>query len=124
VRLVVDDVVLFTSRFAGQASVDIETVYDRDDLTVFADADQLKQVLVNLVSNAVQAMGETGGTIRLRASGDRQYVYISVADTGPGVEPEVVEKVFDPFSPRVMRAPDLVSRSCTGSSISTVAGSK
>ena len=97
VRAVLDDVVLFTSRFAGQASVEIETTYDREDLTVFADADQLKQVLVNLVSNAVQAMGETGGTIKLRAWGDREYVYISVADNGPGMEPEVVEKVFDPF---------------------------
>ncbi|MDY0341883.1 MAG: histidine kinase dimerization/phospho-acceptor domain-containing protein, partial [Coriobacteriia bacterium] len=52
VHSVLDDVVLFTSRFAGQASVQIETEYDREGLMVYADADQLKQVLVNLVSNA------------------------------------------------------------------------
>ncbi|MBN2247209.1 MAG: PAS domain-containing protein [Coriobacteriia bacterium] len=97
VRSVLDDVVLFTSRFAGQASVAIATTYEREDLTVFADADQLKQVFVNLVSNAVQAMEETGGTIRMRAWGDREYVYVSVADTGPGMEPEIADKVFDPF---------------------------
>ncbi|MHB1135960.1 MAG: two-component system sensor histidine kinase NtrB [Coriobacteriia bacterium] len=97
VRSVLDDVVLFTSRFASQARVEIETTYDDDGLTVFADTDQLKQVFVNLVSNAVQAMEETGGAIRLHAWGDREYVYVSVADTGPGMGPETVEKVFDPF---------------------------
>lgn len=97
VRSVLDDVVLFTSRFAGQASVDIETSYDHGGLTVFADADQLKQVLVNLVSNAVQAMGESGGAIRIGARGDREFVYISVADTGPGMGADIVERIFDPF---------------------------
>lgn len=97
IRSVLDDVVLFTSRFASQARVEIETTYDHDGLTVFADTDQLKQVFVNLVSNAVQAMEETGGAIRLHAWGDREYVYVSVADTGPGMNSATVEKVFDPF---------------------------
>lgn len=97
VKSVIDDVVLFTSRFAGQAQVEIVTEYAQSGLSVFADADQLKQVLVNLVSNAVQAMGERGGTIHVRVWGDREYVSIAVEDTGPGMPPEVAEKVFDPF---------------------------
>lgn len=94
---VVNDVVLFTRQFAGQAQVEIETVFSAADPTVMADADQLKQVLVNLVSNAVQAMGDGGGTIEVRVWDDDSFVFVSVADTGPGMAPEVLEKVFDPF---------------------------
>ncbi len=96
-RSVLDDVVLFTSRFAEQAHVEIQTAYDLADLTVFADADQLKQVFVNLVSNAVQSMDGVGGALRLSAWRDREYVYVSVADNGPGMTPDIMEKVFDPF---------------------------
>jgi two-component system sensor histidine kinase AtoS len=97
VGAVLDDVVLFTRRFAREASVAIEVERAEGLSLVMADADQLKQVLVNLVSNAVQAMGETGGTIRVTAYDDARDVYISVADSGPGMAPEVMEKVFDPF---------------------------
>jgi len=97
VGAVLDDVVLFTRRFAREASVAIEVERAEGLAPVMADADQLKQVLVNLVSNAVQAMGETGGTIRVSAYHDARDVYISVADSGPGMAPEVMEKVFDPF---------------------------
>lgn len=94
---VVNDVVLFTRQFAGQANVEIETSYSAADPTVMADADQLKQVFVNLVSNAVQAMEDGGGVIRVRVWDDDSFVLVSVADTGPGMAPEVLEKVFDPF---------------------------
>ncbi len=94
---VVSDVVLFTRQFAGQAKVDIETEFSAADPLVLADADQLKQVFVNLVSNAVQAMEDRGGAIKVRVWDDDAFVLASVADTGPGMAPEVLEKVFDPF---------------------------
>lgn len=94
---VVADVVLFTRQFAGQSRVEIDAEYAAGVPLVEADADQLKQVLVNLVSNAVQAMDEFGGSIRIRVWDDDAYVFISVADTGPGMSPEVRERVFDPF---------------------------
>lgn len=97
VKPVLEDVVLFTQRFADQADVAIELSYGPGELWVIGDPDQLKQVFVNLVSNAVQAMTGTGGTIQLRAWGDREYVHISVADTGPGMPAGVAERVFDPF---------------------------
>jgi signal transduction histidine kinase len=94
---VVNDVVLFTRQFAGQAHVEIETVLTAANPHVLADADQLKQVLVNLVSNAVQAMEDEGGTITVRVWDDDAFVFASVADTGPGMSPEMLDKVFDPF---------------------------
>ncbi len=67
---------------------------------VEADADGLVQVLVNLVTNAIHALEEHDGerrvTIRLRAAGE-DHVRIEVADTGPGIPPDVRDRVFDPF---------------------------
>ena len=97
VEAVVTDVVLFTRRFAGQARVEIDTEFAAGVPLVAADADQLKQVLVNLVSNAVQAMETGGGTITVRVWDDDAYVFVSVADTGPGIPADVLPKVFDPF---------------------------
>lgn len=94
---VIADVVLFTRRFAGQAQVDIQTEYAASTPFVSGDADQLKQVFVNLVSNAVQAMEESGGTIKVRVWDDDGFVFVSVADTGRGIPAEDLGKIFDPF---------------------------
>lgn len=58
---------------------------------------QLSQVLVNLMWNAVQALGEAGGTVRLSARGDGAWIIIEVADSGHGVPDEVSKKIFEPF---------------------------
>jgi signal transduction histidine kinase len=71
---------------------------------VRVDAHQIKQVLINLVRNAEEAVGP-GGTITLRTRvGDAPLrgrtvpaVLIEVADTGPGIPPEVQQRLFDPF---------------------------
>jgi len=94
---VIEDVVLFTRRFAGQARVDIDTEYAAGIPLVWADADQLKQVFVNLVSNAVQAMEEDGGKITVRVWDDDAFVFASVKDTGPGISQADLMKIFDPF---------------------------
>lgn len=60
------------------------------------DLDQMKQVLLNLVINAVQAMPE-GGRVRLAMHQDESRVTIDVEDEGSGVSQENVERVFDPF---------------------------
>jgi PAS domain S-box-containing protein len=97
IREVIDDVVLFTNRFAKQASVSIVFEAPDDLPRVFGDPDQLKQVFLNLVTNAVQAMEDTGGAIVVRAAVERDFVAVSVADDGPGIAPADLPKVFDPF---------------------------
>jgi signal transduction histidine kinase len=94
---VLEDVVLFTNRFAKQANVHISLASGGTLPLVNGDPDQLKQVFLNLVTNAVQAMDEAGGEITITASGDGDYVTISVQDTGPGISPADLPKVFDPF---------------------------
>ncbi len=94
---VLEDVVLFTNRFARQADVYITLEAPEDLPRVAGDPDQLKQVFLNLVTNAVQAMDETGGAISIHAAGDQDYVVVSVVDDGPGIDPNDLSKVFDPF---------------------------
>jgi two-component system NtrC family sensor kinase len=67
--------------------------------SVWADANQLQQVLLNLVQNAVQAMtGHPGArvlTVRVRAEGP--LAVVEVCDSGPGIPPDVLPRIFDPF---------------------------
>lgn len=61
---------------------------------VEADADQLKRVLFNVINNALEAMGETGGVLRLQTRAEEGGVVILVEDDGPGVDD--VERIFEP----------------------------
>jgi signal transduction histidine kinase len=71
---------------------------------VLADAEQIKQALINLVRNASESIGRNG-RITLRARRDRKYlpngeadvVILEVEDTGKGILPEVEKRLFDPF---------------------------
>jgi two-component system NtrC family sensor kinase len=63
---------------------------------VVADFDQLVQVIINLVVNAVQAMNE-GDRMTLRTSVEGSWVRISVQDIGRGIPPENMDKLFTPF---------------------------
>jgi len=94
---VLQDIVLFTNRFAKQSDVHIVEKLDADLPAVHGDPDQLKQVFLNLVTNAVQAMDKTGGTITIETRGAGEYVEVSVSDNGPGIAVADLPKVFDPF---------------------------
>jgi two-component system NtrC family sensor kinase len=64
--------------------------------TFMVDPDQLEQVFVNLIMNALQAM-PAGGTLALRTYMENREVKIAVKDTGCGIPPENMNKIFTPF---------------------------
>jgi signal transduction histidine kinase len=66
---------------------------------IAADAKQLHQVIVNLVTNAAQAIGEAHGTITigLRADPGRALLRLWVADTGCGMDEATRKRIFEPF---------------------------
>jgi signal transduction histidine kinase len=73
-------------------------------VAVFVDADQIKQVLINLIQNAAESIGRNGTiTLGIRTGTaefdgrTRQAVILSVTDTGKGIAPEVEARLFDPF---------------------------
>ncbi len=100
VESVLDDVLLFTTRFATQADVQIDRTSDGLIPTVLADPDQLKQVFLNLVTNAVQAMEDVGGHITVSTRSEGDFVQVDVADTGPGIAAADLPKIYDPFYSR------------------------
>ncbi len=66
-------------------------------LFVRADMNCLEQVLVNFINNAIDAIDDQPGTIRLRSALSDSQVHISIEDTGPGIPEEIMTKIFDPF---------------------------
>lgn len=80
----------------------IETDLARGLPQIFADRQQLKQVLLNVLFNAMEAMLSAGGvlTVRTRIIASNQaeeWVQVEVQDTGKGIAPEDIEHIFDPF---------------------------
>ncbi|MGH9847222.1 MAG: ATP-binding protein, partial [Blastocatellia bacterium] len=65
-------------------------------ILVYADAERVERVLGNLLANAVQAMPQ-GGRVEIGATGSDGHVRIDVVDDGPGVPPEIRERLFEPF---------------------------
>lgn len=63
---------------------------------LFVDEDQIRQALLNLLINAVQAM-PGGGTLTLRLAEEPGFLRIDVGDTGPGIPEDDIERVFEPF---------------------------
>ncbi|MFT3915865.1 MAG: [Fe-Fe] hydrogenase large subunit C-terminal domain-containing protein [Anaeromyxobacteraceae bacterium] len=77
------------------AGIEVVTAHAGDPVAAL-DRDQLAQVLANLVGNAYDAMPE-GGRLTVRTSGDADRVRIEVEDTGTGIQPEHLGRVFEPF---------------------------
>jgi nitrogen-specific signal transduction histidine kinase len=64
--------------------------------TILARSEEIVQIFVNLIINALQAM-DGHGTLTLGASCTDQIATISIGDTGPGIPPETMDKIFEPF---------------------------
>jgi len=80
---------------ARKGSVNLESNVP-DTLPVEADANLIKQVVLNVMMNGLQAMPE-GGTLTVSAEPAGRMVALSVRDTGSGIAPEDRDRIFDPF---------------------------
>ena len=76
--------------------IQLEFYWGEDVPQVKGDASQLKQAFYNLARNAMQAM-PTGGRLTVRCSADDNFVMLSVSDSGCGIKPENMQKIFRPF---------------------------
>lgn len=94
--LLLESVVTLASETASMSNVNFRVESGGELPSVFIDQEQIKQVLLNLVINAVQAMPK-GGQICLRAVRDGENLRVEVEDAGTGIPPEDLERVFDPF---------------------------
>jgi signal transduction histidine kinase/HAMP domain-containing protein len=93
-RTLVAEVVALAAPEAHSHSVEIVQHLGSEPLTIRADADLINQAILNVVLNGVQAM-PTGGTLTLRAFATNQAAVLEVHDTGPGISPEIRDKIFN-----------------------------
>jgi len=98
VPLLKDALVLLSNR-SQTKELTIVRDYALPEAFAAIDADRIKQVFWNLLENAVRAMQGKGTiTVSVRAVGD--FLRIGVRDTGPGIPPNLTEKIFEPFQSR------------------------
>jgi signal transduction histidine kinase len=92
---VLEETLLLIGPEAGKKGIRLERAWNETP-PVWGDGDQLKQVFLNLMLNAMQAM-EQGGTLRASTRLVAGGVVVEVHDTGPGISPDVVDRLFEPF---------------------------
>ena len=92
----VTDVADTHRRRAAEANVDVEVATPEASVEAVVDPVRMREVVTNLVVNALRAMPD-GGTLRLEASRADDGPVISVTDTGVGIEPDELDRVFDRF---------------------------
>jgi PAS domain S-box-containing protein len=101
----IDQVVRNAQEMVGYAArssgVEIRLDLQADLPTTEADADQIVQVVVNLMINAIQAMAANDGprrlTVRTGVDAFRSHLIIEVEDTGPGIPETIMPRIFEPF---------------------------
>lgn len=97
VELLLTDLLRFIEPENEQLDIAARSNFDPAARDVYADPKFLRVALNNLVVNAQQAMAEKGGELFVETVGHDAVVEIRVTDTGPGIEPEKLEKIWQPF---------------------------
>lgn len=97
VRPLAEETCQLMATLAAERSITISLCSSESGLAVLADQQRLRQILVNLVSNAVK-YNRRGGSVSIACEADGAgQVSLAVTDTGPGIQPANLERIFVPF---------------------------
>ncbi len=100
---------LILLRASIPTTIDIHTQFPDQEVMILSDKIQIGQILMNLCTNASQAMEETGGLLEIKvgtrvmpkgAASDcpaGNCAEITVKDNGPGIDPDIIDRIFDPY---------------------------
>jgi PAS domain S-box-containing protein len=92
----VQEAVAFLKPEIEDRNILVEVELRKDLPLIEVDRNQLKQAFYNVIKNAFQAM-KSGGLLRIRTDLDDQFVSVSFADSGAGISPEHMSKIFEPY---------------------------
>jgi signal transduction histidine kinase len=92
---ILEETLLLIGPEAAKREIGLDRAW-QETPAVWADGDQLKQVFLNLMLNGLQAIG-TRGRLRVSTRAETSAVVIEIRDTGPGMAPEILERLFEPF---------------------------
>jgi signal transduction histidine kinase len=94
INSIIEDILVLVQQQAIERNIQIETDLDKNLDFIYGDPDQLKQVFLNIVLNAFQAIGQTGKVI-IRTRSDQKRIFVDISDNGKGMTPEVQQRIFD-----------------------------
>lgn len=97
INVLLDEVISFASNHPEHVNVEIKKELDASLPLIMVDEDQLKQVAINLIFNAVSAIDQKGTVTIKTERGLEGFVNIIFQDTGKGIPEEYMEKIFEPF---------------------------
>ena len=97
IHKILEDALRFIRIQNKVGNIDIVTDYGTDIPDVLIDAKLIKQVVMNLFSNAVQSMSSAGGALTVRTRAENKNLVITIADTGCGIEQKNLDRIFTPF---------------------------
>jgi signal transduction histidine kinase len=96
-RRVVEDSLRLVEAQAAEQNIKISLIEHEKVPQILGDGEFLRSVFSNLFINAVQSMGNTGGSLNVKISPDDEFVRIEIEDTGKGISEENLEKIFEPY---------------------------
>lgn len=96
-RKVVEDSLRIIEAQAAECGIKISLIVEENVPEMLADAEFLRSVFNNLFINAVHSMEAKGGHLNVKIAPDAQFVKIEIRDTGNGIPPENLEKIFEPY---------------------------
>ncbi len=79
------------TRYGVEPSVEAQD----SEYLIYGDKQSLEQVFTNIIQNAIDAMRDKGGKLKMRISENSESVQVDIGDTGPGIPPEIQEKIFN-----------------------------
>ena len=92
----VEGILLVMEKQMREANIKVETDFDEEIPEVMASTNQMRQVMLNMIKNAKEAMPK-GGTLTVRTRREDNKVLIHIQDTGIGIPEEIKDKIFDAF---------------------------
>jgi signal transduction histidine kinase len=95
-KTLMDEIVTLFAAKARERTVGLTVSPIPLGVRVWGDADKMQQVLINLVGNALK-FTPAGGAVRLSVTNDSAHTHLHVADTGPGISPEDLRRIFNRF---------------------------
>ena len=93
----IDEMVLLIMKRLKERKIVLDTVYADNIPIIEAVSDQIKQVILNLLQNAEDAIPETGGKITIFTELNGLFIYINIHDTGSGIPDQYTSTIFEPF---------------------------
>ncbi|MCP5381890.1 MAG: transporter substrate-binding domain-containing protein [Kordiimonadaceae bacterium] len=94
---ILDECIVLIKDKATKKGLKISTTIDDDTHAIFADRRSLKQILLNLLTNAVKYT-ENGGSVTAHIKTENHKIVIIISDTGIGIKPEILPKITEPFT--------------------------